>query len=76
MLCPYNLLGNEFKSAPNSGLFGGKWQRVILDEAQKIKNRTSTMAKGAFHLNSDYRWCLTGTPIENKLDVINYIILE
>ena len=42
----------------------GVWDLVVLDEAQRIKNRneTSEAAKGIPRLRS---WALTGTPIEN-----------
>lgn len=39
--------------------------RIILDEAQCIKNKTTQTAKAAFQLRSTYRWCLTGTPMMN-----------
>jgi superfamily II DNA or RNA helicase len=40
---------------------------VILDEAQVIKNRRSRVHDAASKLSSQYRLCLTGTPIENSL---------
>jgi SNF2 family DNA or RNA helicase len=46
---------------------GSKWYRVILDEAQNIKNRNSNGAKGAFMLDSMYRLCMTGTPMMNNV---------
>ena len=44
------------------------WQAVILDEAQAIKNSTTKVALMVLDLKSDYRICLTGTPLENKLE--------
>lgn len=41
---------------------------IILDEAQKIKNRETKTAKAIRRLEADYRWALTGTPVENHLD--------
>lgn len=41
---------------------------AILDEAQAIKNMSSQAAKAARLLNSQYKLCLTGTPIENSLN--------
>ncbi len=41
---------------------------VILDEAQRIKNRESKTAQVARSLRRSRSWALTGTPIENKPD--------
>lgn len=43
------------------------WKAVILDEAQSIKNPSTLVAQAVCRLRSDYRICLTGTPIENHL---------
>lgn len=40
---------------------------AILDEAQAIKNAEAKVAKAAFQLNADFRLCLSGTPVENRL---------
>ncbi|CAG9575087.1 putative DNA repair protein [Leishmania major strain Friedlin] len=44
-----------------------KWARVILDEAHRIKGRTTSTARSAFALAAEYRWCLTGTPLQNRV---------
>lgn len=45
---------------------------VILDEAQRIKNRNSTTAQIVRSLPRSRSWALTGTPIENSVeDLIN-----
>ncbi|KJZ72565.1 hypothetical protein HIM_08089 [Hirsutella minnesotensis 3608] len=41
------------------------YYRVILDEAQCIKNDKTKTAKACHMLQSTYRWCLTGTPMMN-----------
>ncbi len=40
---------------------------VILDEAQTIKNPEAQVAKAAFALSGQYRFALTGTPVENSV---------
>ncbi|MEO1913643.1 MAG: DEAD/DEAH box helicase [Myxococcales bacterium] len=45
-----------------------KWQTVVLDEAQNIKNPDSQVAQAAFRLNADFRVAMTGTPVENRLE--------
>ncbi|KAG5984447.1 hypothetical protein E4U55_004791 [Claviceps digitariae] len=43
------------------------FHRVILDEAQCIKNRNTRTAKACHRLKSTYKWCLTGTPMMNGI---------
>jgi DNA repair protein RAD16 len=40
---------------------------VILDEAHNIKERSTNAAKAAFALDAKYRWCLSGTPLQNRV---------
>lgn len=51
-----------------------KWHRVILDEAHNIKDRTCNTAKGAFALVSKYKWCLSGTPLQNRVGELYSLI--
>ncbi len=44
-----------------------RFDYVILDEAQAIKNSDSASAKAARLLNGDHRLTLSGTPVENHL---------
>jgi hypothetical protein len=43
------------------------WAGVILDEAQNIKNPDTRQAQAARALSADYRFALTGTPVENHV---------
>lgn len=43
------------------------FERVVLDEAQAIKNRLSRTAKAVRRLQAGQRIALTGTPVENRL---------
>lgn len=43
------------------------WRRVVLDEAQNIKNPSSAQSKAVLKLRADHRLALTGTPVENRL---------
>ena len=43
------------------------WERVVLDEAQAIKNPTSETSQQLRRLHARVRFALTGTPIENGL---------
>ncbi|RWW09891.1 hypothetical protein GW17_00026596 [Ensete ventricosum] len=44
------------------------WFRVILDEAQSIKNYRTQVARACWGLRAKRRWCLSGTPIQNAVD--------
>nr|WP_321466527.1 DEAD/DEAH box helicase [uncultured Desulfobulbus sp.] len=62
LVCSYTLLQQEIE------LLGQvKWQSVVLDEAQAIKNAATKRSKAAMRLDSRFRLITTGTPIENHL---------
>ena len=48
-------------------LAGYEWNRVVLDEAQAVKNSLSRAAKAVRQLEAGHRVALTGTPMENRL---------
>ncbi|MEY6431599.1 SNF2-related protein [Thioalkalicoccus limnaeus] len=43
------------------------WHRVVLDEAQNIKNPKAEQTKAILKLEARHRLALTGTPVENRL---------
>ncbi|KAI1477417.1 SNF2 family N-terminal domain-containing protein [Daldinia eschscholtzii] len=45
-----------------------EWFRVVLDEAHVIKNSNTRQFRASASLCTKRRWCLTGTPIQNKLE--------
>ena len=51
-----------------------KFYRVILDEAHNIKDRTSSTAKACDVLNCEKRWCLSGTPLQNRIGELYSLI--
>ena len=55
----------ELKSC--SPLHGVEWHRVVLDEAHRIKAWSSSTSYAANALAARFRWCLTGTPLQNRL---------
>jgi SNF2 family DNA or RNA helicase len=61
-------------SSVKIGCMGVHWYRLILDEAHSIKNRSSKAHQACCALNSCYRWCLTGTPLQNNLDELQALI--
>ncbi|EMG46691.1 DNA repair protein RAD16 [Candida maltosa Xu316] len=63
-----------------SALHNLEFYRVILDEAHNIKDRNSNTSRAASHLNTKKRWCLTGTPLQNRIgemySLIRYMKLD
>jgi SNF2 family DNA or RNA helicase len=80
VITTYGTLSSEHASSGTSangkrtGCFGVHWYRIVLDEAHTIKNRNAKATQAAYALNSEYRWCLTGTPMQNNLDELQSLI--
>ncbi|KAI4951243.1 hypothetical protein J4E91_003950 [Alternaria rosae] len=51
----------------SSPLHAIHYHRLILDEAHSIKSRNTGVAKACFALTGDYKWCLSGTPVQNRI---------
>ncbi|CAA7028820.1 unnamed protein product [Microthlaspi erraticum] len=44
------------------------WWRICLDEAQMVESNAAAATEMALRLYTKHRWCITGTPIQRKLD--------
>ena len=80
VITTYQILVSEHGSSADTenglqvGCFGIHWYRVILDEAHTIKNRNAKATQACYALRAEYRWCLTGTPMQNNLDELQSLI--
>jgi SNF2 family DNA or RNA helicase len=65
----YELLVTTYGLIPRDiqNIINIKFYYIILDEAQKIKNPKAKITQNLKFLQSQYRLCLTGTPMENHL---------
>ncbi|KAL7911753.1 SNF2 family N-terminal domain-containing protein [Trichoderma velutinum] len=64
----YSTLTAEFQiKSSQSLLHCVDWYRIVLDEAHIIRRRATAFYRACDAIHANSRWCLTGTPIQNKL---------
>ena len=61
VISPYSVL------IKHSELHRIEWDRVVLDEAHEIRNKSSATYKSMCKLVSPVRWVVTGTPVFNSM---------
>lgn len=69
-----HLLEEAMEGSQMSVLHSVCWWRIILDEAHCIKSRSSGTANAAFSLIGIHRWCLSGTPLQNRVGELYSLI--
>lgn len=78
VITTYDVIRSEHKDTEGNGklvgCFGLRWWRIVLDEAHTIKNRLAKGSLAACALRARYRWCLTGTPLQNKIEELQSLI--
>ncbi len=50
------------------------WHRVVLDEAQHVKNANTAQSRAVRAVAASHRIALTGTPVENRLEELRSIL--
>ena len=69
---PVVYITNYEKIYHNMVLFKRPWDRIVLDEAHKIRNGDGTLAYRLRKMVAPIRWAITGTPLVNsKKDVVS-----
>ncbi len=62
VLTSYGLLARDIDAVGDVG-----WGRIVLDEAQQVKNPYTAQAKAVQRVHAARRIAMTGTPVENRL---------
>lgn len=66
LICP--TCKHVFIYYPSEDIAKKDFDLVILDEIQKIKNPSAGITKAVRQINGRFRWGLSGTPLENRLE--------
>ena len=64
----FKIINYELVRFDDDELFEQRYDLIILDEAQRIKNWRTKTAQMVKSLRSRYAFVLTGTPLENRID--------
>ncbi len=51
-----------------------RWRRLVLDEAQHVKNVATRAARAVRAVPAEHRVALTGTPVENRLEDLRAVL--
>jgi SNF2 family DNA or RNA helicase len=62
VITSYSLVHRDLKELQDL-----RWQGVVLDEAQNVKNAEAKQSQAVRQLDAEFRVALTGTPVENRL---------
>lgn len=78
VITTYQVVANEYartyENRPNKPIFEINWFRVVLDEAHQIRNGAAIQSKAACEIRAERRWCVTGTPVQNRLEDLGALI--
>lgn len=56
------------RRSTNGHLGQFSWFRVVLDEAQWVRNPSTQVFRALHEFEAQRRWCMTGTPVQNGLN--------
>jgi SWI/SNF-related matrix-associated actin-dependent regulator of chromatin subfamily A3 len=73
VLTTYHTLAADQK-AKRLTVRGLRWFRLVLDEAHIIRHQKTKLFAAVAELESLHRWCLSGTPIQNRLEDLGSLL--
>jgi SWI/SNF-related matrix-associated actin-dependent regulator of chromatin subfamily A3 len=69
IITTYHTLASDFAGKKNP-LSEVDWYRIVLDEAHIIRRQATGLNRTISQIRAKSRWCLTGTPVQNRLEDI------
>ncbi|KAL1935309.1 hypothetical protein VTP01DRAFT_4449 [Rhizomucor pusillus] len=77
VITTYDRLRAEYRNRQISGmaapLIDMEWFRVVLDESHKVRSMKTLVTESVLELQARYRWCITGTPLQNDISELHPI---
>ncbi|KAH8690546.1 SNF2 family N-terminal domain-containing protein [Talaromyces proteolyticus] len=73
VISTYATIATEFGRGA-SQIHSVQWFRVVLDEAHYIRHQNTRQYRAMSALSASFRWCLTGTPIQNSLEDLGALV--
>lgn len=70
----YTIVNYDVVHGDTDAIQSQKYDLILLDEAQRIKNWKTRIAQAVKKLDSNYAFVLTGTPLENRLEELHSIV--
>jgi SNF2 family DNA or RNA helicase len=64
VIMPYSLLSTHKETF----IHKKSWDRIILDEAHEIRNKSSKLFKSVNRIKAEIKWIVTGTPVFNSMN--------
>ncbi|GIZ46851.1 hypothetical protein CKM354_000996000 [Cercospora kikuchii] len=74
VLTTYGTIAREYRKREREVLYHMRFFRVVLDEAHTIRNRRTKLFTAINTLDAAHYWCLTGTPVSNKIDDLGALL--
>ena len=79
VITTYQIVSNELYSRSeqtrkHSPFARFEFFRVVLDEAHVIRHQATQISKACCELDSPYRWALSGTPIQNRIQDLQSLL--
>lgn len=73
VITTYHTLASDVSNARRS-LERIEWYRLVLDEAHIIRRQNTGLHRTVAEIAARSRWCLTGTPVQNRLEDIGSLL--
>jgi SNF2 family DNA or RNA helicase len=72
---PFLFVTNYDKLSKSSAFTQRFWDRIVLDEAHRVRNKNGNLWNGIHSLSKKTMWCVTATPLVNNLKDVHSLFM-